>query len=117
MKNNQTISHPEYYLKNGKECIDYIDDYLGDQFSYGCIFKYLWRSGLKDDESLEKDQKKALWYFDHAVEHLYKDMIAKNPNMDCDCKTIVFSILKKMFLAAGLPEAIEFLYKNRMMEN
>lgn len=117
MKNNQTVNHPSYYLRNGKECIDFIDSFIGDEFSYGCVFKYLWRCGTKDDESLEKDQQKALWYFDHIVNNIYNDIHKNQSTTDISiskCRTIVFNILRNMFNAANIPEAIEFLQKNRM---
>jgi len=65
------INHPDYYKRNGLEAIDIIEEY-NLNFSEGSIVKYLWRMGLKDGEVLEKDQKKALWYFDRESQRIAK---------------------------------------------
>ena len=54
------VNHPSHYRhKSGFDAIHWIDMYQMD-FATGCIFKYLFRRGLKTGESKEKDEEKAI---------------------------------------------------------
>lgn len=71
------INHPIWYTSHpsGIECIDITRHYC---FSIGCAFKYLWRAGLKGDNTLDKnkeieDLKKAIWYINDRIKQLEKD--------------------------------------------
>lgn len=56
------VNSPKHYTQSKVECIDAIEEMLGDGFgSYcrGAIIKYIWR--YKDKNGVE-DLKKAEWY-------------------------------------------------------
>jgi len=55
--------NPHHYKEHpsGVECI-VITRHMG--FNLGNVVKYLWRNGLKGNESSLDDLKKALWYLD-----------------------------------------------------
>ena len=57
-----TVNHPPHYNNGGMECIDYIRQQLGDEFSSYCqgnVIKYLHRWRYKNGI---EDLKKAEWY-------------------------------------------------------
>lgn len=62
----EKINHPSYYLKDGKECIDAMEEKYGTYpvlcFCNCNAFKYRWRAGLKPHEEAETDINKAEWY-------------------------------------------------------
>lgn len=61
------IDHPKHYKhRSGLDAIVWIDRYKMD-FSTGNCFKYLFRRGEKSGETLEEDEGKAKWYFEHEV--------------------------------------------------
>ena len=63
------VEHPDHYTQNDIECIEYIEQQLGDQFqSYleGCIIKYIHR--YKHKENPKKDLQKARWYLNKLIE-------------------------------------------------
>lgn len=67
------VNHPSHYnIPGKKECIDEMLDNLGRLgvyfFDRGNEYKYVYRAGLKDGESREKDIDKAKWYCSHASE-------------------------------------------------
>ena len=66
------VNHPEHYQKDGKECIDVmVEDFGKDAVVAFCklnAFKYRWRAGLKDGNTAETDEQKALWYDKKAEE-------------------------------------------------
>tara|TARA_R110000751_G_scaffold85386_1_gene170471 strand:+ start:2475 stop:2747 length:273 start_codon:yes stop_codon:yes gene_type:complete len=65
------VNHPEHYTKNDIECIDYIQQQLGDEFpSYleGCIIKYVHR--YKHKQSSITDLQKAKWYLNKLIEFI-----------------------------------------------
>lgn len=66
----EQVNHPAHYQKNGKECIEVMEEEFGPKAVYWfCIlnnFKYKWRAGFKDDNSTEQDLAKAKWYKEYA---------------------------------------------------
>jgi Protein of unknwon function (DUF3310) len=66
------VNHPPHYNNHpsGVECIT-ITEHM--TFNVGNAIKYLWRNGLKNQQthSLE-DLKKARWYIDREIERLSK---------------------------------------------
>jgi hypothetical protein len=116
------IDHPGYYMRNGLEAIDIIEEYRLN-FSEGCIVKYLWRMGLKDGEVLEKDQRKALWYFDRESDRLFR--MERGTFTSCGvagtddgdramAREILFQKLERIFMRPDLNmvEAVELLRRN-----
>ena len=71
------VDHPSHYNKPGrKECIVEMQDRFGSYitiiFDLTNAYKYLYRAGLKDGNTLADDLSKARWYYKHAMS-LYKD--------------------------------------------
>ena len=66
----EQVNHPAHYKKNGKECIELMREEYGDDAVYNfCIcnaFKYKFRAGYKDGNSMEQDLAKANWYKNYA---------------------------------------------------
>ena len=64
------VNHPPHYQKNGKECIEVMEEQFGPKAVYWfCVlnaFKYKWRAGYKAGNDYEQDQAKAKWYTDYA---------------------------------------------------
>ncbi len=70
-KKKEQVNHPAHYQKNGKECIEVMEEKYGPMAVYNfCIcnaFKYEWRAGQKDGNSTEQDLAKAKWYREYAI--------------------------------------------------
>jgi hypothetical protein len=71
MKNPDMVSHPRHYNREGAmECIDEMELIFGPEmtmhFCLGCVFKYRYRAGLKNNgyEDLEKSD----WYMNKYKE-------------------------------------------------
>jgi len=66
---DEAVNHPQHYNSHpsGVECIEIVRHMT---FNVGNVFKYLWRSGLKDGEPVLKDFKKALWYLEDEIKRL-----------------------------------------------
>lgn len=66
----EQVNHPAHYQKNGKECIEVMEEEFGPKPVYWFCrlnaFKYKWRAGFKDDNSTEQDLAKAKWYTNYA---------------------------------------------------
>ena len=66
----EKVNHPAHYQKNGKECIEVMEEQFGPKAVYWfCIlnsFKYKWRAGVKEGNSYEQDMAKARWYLDYG---------------------------------------------------
>ena len=67
---SEKVNHPSHYRREGrKECIEEIREKYGDYIT--CIFcltnayKYLYRAGMKEDNSADQDIAKAKWYYDY----------------------------------------------------
>ncbi len=71
------IDHPKWYTQDpsGIECIEITRH---RNFNIGNAIKYLWRSGIKQDQdtSLQEKQieglKKAIWYINDEINKLSK---------------------------------------------
>ena len=67
----EQVNHPAHYQKNGKECIEVMEEKYGPMAVYNfCIcnaFKYKWRAGQKDGNSYKQDLAKAKWYKEYAI--------------------------------------------------
>lgn len=60
------VNHPGHYVKvPGVECIDVSQHF---NFCKGNALKYIWRSGLKDDEV--QDLRKAIFYLEKEIERI-----------------------------------------------
>jgi hypothetical protein len=73
MKEN--VNHPAHYggKENLYEAIKVIDAWdLG--FSLGNTVKYISRAGKKDKTKEIEDLKKALWYLQHHIDKLERDI-------------------------------------------
>lgn len=83
---NNKVEHPKHYTSHpsGIECIDIARHY---DFCIGNVIKYLWRSGLKQEQgysSKEKqieDLKKARFYLDYEIKMLETPIVTCN-NID-----------------------------------
>lgn len=60
MTENKNEMHPARYCSGKYECKDVLKDRLAhknlsgiEAFFYGCVFKYLWRYGEKDEKKKE----------------------------------------------------------------
>lgn len=63
------VDKPPHYNQGGIECIDYIEQQLGEEYTgylQGNVIKYLHRFRYKN--GLE-DLKKAQWYLERLIEH------------------------------------------------
>lgn len=65
------VNHPQHYNSHpaGIECIDVVEHM---PFNVGSAMKYLWRAGLKTNEPLEQDMRKAIWYVEREVKRRAK---------------------------------------------
>ncbi len=79
LKTNDPVNHPSHYTSHpsGIECIE-ISKYY--DFCIGNVFKYIWRSGLKSENGMSKDDKaledlkKARWYLDQEIAMREKEL-------------------------------------------
>ena len=67
----EQVNHPSHYggKDNPYEAIKVIDAWNLD-FCLGNVVKYISRAGKKDNNSVEQDLKKALWYLEHEIESM-----------------------------------------------
>lgn len=63
------INHPTHYTSHpsGVECIEITQHH---NFCIGNVIKYLWRAGLKGENTKLEDLKKARWYLNKEIERL-----------------------------------------------
>lgn len=68
---NDAVNHPKHYTSHPSkiECIQ-VTEHLN--FCIGNAIKYLWRAGLKDNNSDIQDLKKAVWYIEREIARLSK---------------------------------------------
>ena len=70
------VNRPQHYMQGSIECIRYLEDSLGDGFSYfleGNVKKYLHRWRYKNSDSVEKqveDLRKAQFYLKALIEEM-----------------------------------------------
>lgn len=73
----ESVNHPTHYQNDGKECIKVMEeDFSVSTVLAFCVlnsFKYNFRKGHKDGNSLEQDTAKAAWY-DNYAKKLYKSL-------------------------------------------
>ena len=69
---DDAVNHPKHYTSHpGKiECIQ-VTEHLN--FCIGNAIKYLWRAGLKENNSDIQDLKKAVWYIEREIARLGGD--------------------------------------------
>lgn len=73
----EAVNHPEHYNSHpsGVECIDIVEHFT---YNVGNAIKYLWRSGLKEEEGKTvsekeiEDLRKAAWYINREIERKQK---------------------------------------------
>lgn len=63
------VNHPMHYTSDpsGVECIQITRH---RNFNIGNAFKYLWRSGLKNEDTQIEDLKKAIFYIQDEINRL-----------------------------------------------
>lgn len=63
------VEHPKHYNSHpsGIECIVIV---RWHNFNIGNVIKYLWRAGLKSQETLLEDLLKARFYLDDEIERI-----------------------------------------------
>ena len=63
------VNHPMHYTSDpsGVECIQITRH---RNFNIGNAFKYLWRAGLKNEETHTEDLKKAIFYIQDEINRL-----------------------------------------------
>lgn len=69
----EQVNHPSHYQQAGRrECIEEMRLVFGDaavkQWCIMTAYKYRYRTGNKEGNSAEQDNKKAEWYLDYAEE-------------------------------------------------
>ena len=72
---SEQVNHPQHYggENNLYEAIKVIDEWdLG--FSLGNTVKYISRAGKKNKEKELEDLKKAMWYLQHHIDNLEKNV-------------------------------------------
>ena len=76
-KEGDPVNHPPHYKKDGKECIDVMEEKYGTlaviSFCECNAFKYRWRAGSKAGNPAEQDEAKAQWY-ERKAEELRKKL-------------------------------------------
>lgn len=76
-KSSDAVNHPSHYQKEGKECIQWMEEIYGKISVYFfCIlnsYKYTFRAGSKDNNPAEQDYKKSEWYINYS-KNLYNRM-------------------------------------------
>lgn len=81
-----SVNHPNHYNKKGrKECIVEMQDLFGRHitavFCLTNAYKYLYRAGEKEGNSMEQDMLKAKWYFDYVTAHLESELYGHGKNI------------------------------------
>ena len=63
------VNHPPHYTADpsGVECIQITRH---RNFNIGNAIKYLWRAGLKDENTTVQDLEKAVWYIQDEINRL-----------------------------------------------
>ena len=69
MKIKDLVNHPSHYCNHPSkiECIDIVKHH---DFCIGNAIKYLWRCGLKENNSEVQDLKKAVFYINQKIKDL-----------------------------------------------
>lgn len=77
------IYNPDYYRTGKIEVADFIED-KGFNFFLGNVVKYVSRAGMKKDNSVVQDLKKAQWYLDREIKRLEDG--SDSCSLKCDSK-------------------------------
>lgn len=66
------VNHPHHYTSDpsGVECIDIT---MHRNFCIGNAIKYLWRAGLKHEDTVIQDLRKAIFYIEKEIERITND--------------------------------------------
>lgn len=66
---SDNINHPTHYTSHpsGVECIEITQHH---NFCIGNVIKYVWRAGIKGEDTKIEDLKKARWYLDREIARL-----------------------------------------------
>lgn len=75
----EMVNHPKHYNKEGrKECIVEMEEKYGTEavihFCMLSAYKYEYRAGLKNADTVDEDLKKAVWYRNYATQLMKKEM-------------------------------------------
>jgi len=64
-----SVTHPKHYTSDpsGVECLEIVRH---RNFNIGNAIKYLWRAGLKDENTQVEDLQKALFYISDEIVRL-----------------------------------------------
>lgn len=67
----ENVAHPKHYISHpsGVECITIAQEHT---FNIGNAIKYLWRAGIKDEETHIQDLEKAIQYIKFEIKRLQK---------------------------------------------
>lgn len=70
-KQQEAVNHPHYYSQEGRrECIEEMRLMFGDeavrQWCAMTAYKYRYRTGNKEGNSADQDNRKAEWYLNYA---------------------------------------------------
>lgn len=82
------VDHPNHYNRHpsGIECIDIVRHM---SFNIGNAVKYLWRAGLKEDNSVVQDLRKANWYIADEIARIARQMQRDGVNLDEEEETVL----------------------------
>lgn len=77
---HDNVNHPKWYTSHpsGIECIEIARHHC---FSIGNAIKYLFRAGLKEDPSMDMDDKevedlrKAIWYINDRIKEIESNKV------------------------------------------
>ncbi|MFE8916849.1 DUF3310 domain-containing protein [Streptomyces globisporus] len=66
---DDAVNHPSHYTSHpsGVECIQ-VTEHMN--FNLGNSVKYLWRAGLKGEDTSIQDLQKAVWYIEREIQRL-----------------------------------------------
>jgi len=66
------VNHPAHYTSDpsGVECIEITRH---RNFNIGNAFKYLWRAGLKNEDTIIQDLRKAIFYIEDEIKRIEKN--------------------------------------------
>lgn len=68
------VNHPKHYTSDpsGVECIEIVRH---RNYNIGNAIKYLWRAGLKNEDTQIEDLRKAIFYINDEIERLQKKIL------------------------------------------
>lgn len=70
------VNNPAHYTSDpsGVECIEITRH---RNFNIGNAFKYLWRAGLKNEDTVIQDLRKAIFYIEDEIKRIEKNKDGK----------------------------------------